>query len=199
MRARFAILIAAAGLSLGGCAYGDLGFGLGYGDPYGYGYSPYGSYGYNPYGYGSSSGYGIGYGSRYGGYYGSPWGWYDNFYYPGTGYYVYDSYRRPRIWTDSQRSYWTQRVQRYQSASGTNARTSTRPNWSDFSRRSATRSSDWQAVRAQRQQARQDRRAERIQQRSARIESHSEATQSNDSGNHGRHHGHSSDPQTNDE
>ena len=40
MRAPLATLIlAAAGLSLGGCAYGDLGVGLGYGDPYG-GLSP---------------------------------------------------------------------------------------------------------------------------------------------------------------
>ena len=50
MRARLAILIAAAGLSVGGCAYNGLGVGLGYGDPYGYGYGPYSGYGaYDPY------------------------------------------------------------------------------------------------------------------------------------------------------
>ena len=49
---------------------------------------------------GYSSGY---YDRRYGGYgygYGSPYyGWYDNYYYPGTGYYVYDTYRRPHAMT----------------------------------------------------------------------------------------------------
>ena len=64
MRIPFISLIAGSALALGGCAYGDLGMGLGYGG----GYSPYGSYG-SPY-YGTSYGYGSGYGSPYG--YGSP-------------------------------------------------------------------------------------------------------------------------------
>ena len=117
MRARLATLIlVAAGTSLGGCAYGGLGglsVGTGYGSPYGYGYgSQYGSpYGYG--GYGSPYGYG-GYGSPYGyGGYGSPYGyggyggyspyygWHDGYYYPGTGYYVYDRDRRRRQMTEA--------------------------------------------------------------------------------------------------
>ena len=71
-------------------------------------------------GYGGGYGdYGYGYGSPYYGYGGSlrrlrrlrpaitarprRYGWYDNYYYPGTGIYVYDSYRRPHVWNDRQR------------------------------------------------------------------------------------------------
>ena len=129
MSLRSAALAVTAAIGLGGCTTGMYGgpFGgvsVGYGnydpyyDGYGYGYSPYG---YSPYGY-----------SRYGynsGYYGSPyWGWYDNYYYPGSGYYVYDRYRRPHRWSDSQRDYWLQR----QKAAGVIAR-ALRPNWNDFS------------------------------------------------------------------
>jgi hypothetical protein len=129
MRIPTMILAAASSLALGGCAYGDLG-GLGYGSPYygsSYGYgSPYygSSYGYgSPYvsvgyssGYGGYGGYGYGsgYGYPYGGYggygsyggLGSPYGWYDNYYYPGTGYYVYDSARRAYPMSTTQRRYW---------------------------------------------------------------------------------------------
>ena len=49
MRIPFISLIAGSALALGGCAYGDLGMGLGYGG----GYSPYGSYG-SPY-YGTAT------------------------------------------------------------------------------------------------------------------------------------------------
>ena len=52
MRIPFISLIACSALALGGCAYGDMGLGLGYGG----GYGPYGSYG-SPY-YGASYGYG---------------------------------------------------------------------------------------------------------------------------------------------
>ena len=77
-------LIGAAALGLSACTDG-------------YGYS------------GVSLGYGSGYYDDYygGGYYGSPyWGWYGDYYYPGSGYYVYDRYRRPHRWSDSQRRYW---------------------------------------------------------------------------------------------
>ena len=197
MRARLALLVAAAGLSLSGCAYGDLGIGAGYGDPYGYGYGPYGGYGtYAGYGYGSPY-FGYGYGSPYlGGYYGSPYGWYDNYYYPGTGYYVYDSYRRPSVWTDTQRRYWTQRVQRYRSTSGTTT-TATRPDWSGFSRRSDTRSSDWKANREQRVQAWQQRQSARFEAQSERTQARSDRTQARlerqSSSNHGRHNGNRKD------
>src|SRR4051794_3193334 len=163
MRIPYISLVAAGAMALGGCAYNGLGLGMGYGDPYygnGYGYgSPdYGGYGYGrsglSVGVGYSSGYGgYGYGSPYyGGYgYGSPYyGWYDNYYYPGTGYYVYDSYRRPRAMTTTQRQYWSGRSPALRT---TSARTTVRPNWSGFTRKSnaATR-------RTAREETRNDRR-----------------------------------------
>jgi len=119
MRIPYISLIAAGALALGGCAYGDLGFGAGYGGygayDYGYGYGPYGGYGQYPAYYG-------GFGAPY-------FGWYDDYYYPGTGIYVYDSYRRPHVWNNRQRSYWTSR----QTASNVTTKSA---NWSGFSRRS---------------------------------------------------------------
>jgi len=64
--------------------YGNGGY---YGDPYG------GGYGYaDPYQVG-------GFGSPY-------YGWYNDYYYPGTGIYVYDQYRRPYRWNNTQQRYW---------------------------------------------------------------------------------------------
>jgi len=133
----------AASVALGGCAsyYGGYGGGGGYGglsvgigtggyyDPY---YSSLGYYGGSPY-----------------------WGWNDGFYYPGTGYYVYDSYRRPHRWSDGQRSYWTQR----RAVIGTTATRSTnvRPNWSGFTRPRATTTVN-RPDRQQRAQSRIERR-----------------------------------------
>lgn len=56
---------------------------------------------YDGYGYGGASyGASLGYAS-------SPYyGWYDDFYYPGTGYYVYDRVGRRHAWNDGQRHYW---------------------------------------------------------------------------------------------
>ena len=120
MRARLATLIVAAGVSLGGCAYGNgygglsvgSGYGGVYGSPYGYGHGAYGSpyaygagYGYNPY-YGGYNPYYRSpfYGSRY---YGSPYlGWSDGYYYPGSGYYVYDRDRVRRRITEQERQRW---------------------------------------------------------------------------------------------
>lgn len=116
MRIPYISLLAAGALALSGCAYGDLGLGIGtgYGGYYGAGYGyPYGAYG------------GYGYGMPY-------YGWYDDFYYPGTGIYVYDSYRRPHMWSDRQRNYWTSRQQTIRT-SGT--RSSFHDNWSGFSHR----------------------------------------------------------------
>jgi len=122
-RLRAAAVALVAGFGLTGCMspYGSgvsVGVGNGgYYDPYYGGYGTGG--GYPAYGYGAGYGYGsgypgYGYGAGYPGYgYGyAPWGWYDNFYYPGTGYYVYDSYRRPHRWTDAQRRYWESRRSR---------------------------------------------------------------------------------------
>ena len=113
MRIPYISLLAAGALALGGCAdyYGGLGYG--YGDYYG-GYGGY--YGYPYYG---------------GGYYGAGWGmpyygWYDDYYYPGTGIYVYDTYRRPRVMTTRERTYWSSRSPR--------ATTTVSANWSGFDR-----------------------------------------------------------------
>ncbi|MBI0476755.1 hypothetical protein D9601_15500 [Sphingomonas sp. MA1305] len=83
-------LILGAGLGTAACTdgYGYSGVSVGYGTGY---YDGYG----DPYGYG---GYGYGYPSYY--------GWYGDYYYPGTGVYVYDRYRRPYRWNDGQRRYW---------------------------------------------------------------------------------------------
>ena len=78
---RPALLIAATA-ALGACS------------SYGYGGSRvsvgYSSGGYYPYSY-----------SRY-----PYYGWYDGFYYPGTGYYIFDSYGRRHRWSDRHRHYW---------------------------------------------------------------------------------------------
>ena len=122
---RTAAIALVAGLGLGGCAYGPygsygglgVGYGNGYYDPY-YGGGYYGA-GYSRYG----SGYGYGYGAPY-------YGWYDGFYYPGTGYYVYDRYRRPHRWSDTQRRYWESRRNRYHR--GDSPTNHIIQNWADF-------------------------------------------------------------------
>ena len=89
--------------------------------------------GYGGYGYGSPYYGGYGYGSPYyGGYgYSSPYyGWYNNYYYPGTGYYVYDRYRRPYSMTTTQRQYWSSRSPALRTSG---SRTAVRENWSGFS------------------------------------------------------------------
>jgi len=162
MRIPYISLVAASAMALGGCAYDGLGLGMGYGSPYyGYGYgSPY----YGGYGYGGSR-ISVGIGTGYGGYYGSPYyggygygspyyGWYDNFYYPGTGYYVYDTYRRPYAMTTTQRQYWSTRSPALRTASTT--RTTVRPNWSAFNNKAAR-----QQARSAREAAREDRRENR--------------------------------------
>jgi hypothetical protein len=120
MRIPYISLLAAGALSLGGCA--------GY---YGYGGDYYGGYGYA--GPSVGLGYSSGYGPYYGGYgYGYPYfGWYDNFYYPGAGVYVYDNYRRPHVMTTTQRAYWNERSR----TPRTGSTTRTRENWSGFNRR----------------------------------------------------------------
>lgn len=159
MRIPYISLLAAGALSLGGCAYGDLGLGMGYGSPYydyGYNYGPYGGYGAYP-GYYGGFGFGTPY---YGGYgYGSPYfGWYDSYYYPGTGYYVYDTYRRPHLMTTTQRQYWTRRSPALRTT--TVSTTRIQPNWSGFNRRTST-VADRQAARQERQAAREQRQQDR--------------------------------------
>lgn len=126
MRIPFISLIAAGALTLGGCAYGDYG-GVGFGLGYGGGYGGYGGYYDSPY-------YGYGYNN---GWYGSPYfGWYDDYYYPGTGIYVYDRSRTRHRWSDRQRNYWTSRQQTYVQRSGNQG---FRDNWSAFPSRAHTR------------------------------------------------------------
>jgi hypothetical protein len=110
---RTAAVLLAAGVGLGGCAtYSPFGYGNGVSIGYGNGYN-------DPY-------YG-GYGSRYAAGY-APYGWYDGYYYPGAGYYVYDRYRNPYYWDDRHRGYWTVRRKD----------PSVREVWTDFARRHAT-------------------------------------------------------------
>jgi len=144
---RLAVLAAVSGLALSGCAYGfDDGYGgygglnVGYGYNSGYGYG----YGYDPYGYGY---YGSPYGYGYGDYGYSPFGWYNGFYYPGSGIYVYDSYRRRHAWNDTQRRYWQDRTSHWRDRTRTNGASTSvqtytpRENWSGFNRQ-RTRGSD---------------------------------------------------------
>ncbi|WEK46727.1 MAG: hypothetical protein P0Y56_00070 [Candidatus Andeanibacterium colombiense] len=75
-------------LAVGACSsYGD---GYGYGGRVSYGYNSGGRYSddfYQPY---------------YSGYY----GWGGDYYYPGTGFYLYDRSGKRHRWNDSQRRYW---------------------------------------------------------------------------------------------
>lgn len=82
------------------------------------------------YGYsGVSVGYGVSdWDPYYGGYRGDPyWGWYGDYYYPGTGYYVYDRYNRRHRWDDRQRGYWEGRSRTWREA-----RRDVRPVWRDY-------------------------------------------------------------------
>lgn len=122
-RLRSALLICVGSAALAGCGYGPYGYSgvsAGYGSPYyssGYGSQYYGSgYGspyYSSYGYGSPY-YGAGYGSPYGygygyGYQPTYYGWHNDYYYPGTGYYVYGRDGKRWKWSETQRRYWEAR------------------------------------------------------------------------------------------
>ena len=194
MRSRLALILAAGGaLALGGCAYDGLGLGVGYGggspyygygDPYygyGLGYGGYGRYAgygrYGGYGYGPYGGYGV-YPGYYGGFGYSPYyGWYDGFYYPGTGYYVYDRDRKPHRMNEALQRYWESR-QKQATTSGKTTATAvpTTPDFSGFTRpttRSPSTSGTFerfQANRARAEQARADRQAARVERQSMRSE-----------------------------
>jgi hypothetical protein len=64
--------------------------------------------------YGSGYGWGSGYYGDYG-YYGSQpyYGWYDDYYYPGSGVYIYDRYGSRRTWDGHHRNYWEGRRHRH--------------------------------------------------------------------------------------
>jgi predicted dehydrogenase len=101
-------LIGGVLMTTAGCTdgYGYSGVSLGYGG---------GGYYDTPY----AGGYGGGYG-----YAPSYYGWYGDYYYPGTGGYVYDRYRRAHRWNDGQRRYWE----------GRRGNAQVRDNWQDFRR-----------------------------------------------------------------
>jgi hypothetical protein len=197
IRATLVVLAASAGLA--GCTtmgpYGGIGVGVG--SQYGYGNQGYGygGYGYDPYyaGYGYGSGYGY-----------NPYGWYNGYYYPGSGYWVYDRDRTRRTMTPEERAYWLERLSRYRgftvpgvNNTGTTATTTAptsqqpRENWSGFNRRGAdtaagtgtptSRETLRQRVleqRAQRAQASSERsqaRAERSEARQQQVQERREA------------------------
>jgi len=121
-RMKLAALGLIAAVGLGGCTdgYGYSGVNVGYNG----GYGDYGD------GYYGDDYYGAGYG---GGYYpagltSSYFGWYGDYYYPGTGYYVYGRDRRPYRWSDEQRRYWEGR--RGPNRNWGNGQG--RPNWQGF-------------------------------------------------------------------
>ena len=175
---RTAALAAAAMVGLSGCAYNGLYSGVSVGAGSGY-YDPYGGYGY---GYGASyPGYAYGYGA-------SPYyGWYDDFYYPGTGYYVYDRYRRAHRWSDRHRRYWEARRER----SLVDGFRGVATNWSAFERDGTAATSRQvrrdvaspvrverrvdRPTRAERGEARSERRTVRAERQSARSERRSES------------------------
>lgn len=133
-------LAAVIGLSACTSPYGYSGVSLGVGNA-GY-YDPY----YGGYGYGGYGGYGYpGYNLAYAPY----WGWYDDFYYPGTGIYVYDRHHHRHHWTDAQRRYWQSRRDRAVATGTTSNPVVVRENWNDFNR-------DRQAVRIKRFQDQQN-------------------------------------------
>jgi hypothetical protein len=137
---RTAALAAAAIVGLSACTspYGYNGVSVGVGNA-GY-YDPYYNDGYG-YGYGYDAGYsGYGY-PGYGFGYAPYWGWNDGFYYPGTGYYVYDHHHHRHHWSDAQRRYWQARRDRAVATGTTTQPVVIRDNWRDFTRdRSAVRS-----------------------------------------------------------
>ncbi|WP_197417118.1 MULTISPECIES: hypothetical protein [unclassified Sphingomonas] len=120
-------LVAVAAVGLSAC----------YGNDYGYGGVSVG--------YGVAGAYGPGYASGFGDPY---WGWHDGFYYPGSGYFVYDSYRRPYRWNGAQRSYWEARRGGWRGD-----RREIRENWRDFTR---DRRQDERAFRRDRRDDRAD-------------------------------------------
>ena len=96
--------LTAATIGLSGCVY-DVG--LGYASD-GYGYNDYNCDPYSAFDsyYDCDNSYGF-YNIGFGG------GWYDSFWYPGHGYYVFDNYGRRFNMRDNHRRYWGDRRQRW--------------------------------------------------------------------------------------
>ncbi|WP_133365970.1 hypothetical protein [Qipengyuania sediminis] len=102
-----------------------------------------------------------------GGYYdrgyesGSYYGWYGDYYYPGTGYYVYDRGGRRHAWNDWQRRFWEAR------RAAIRDRRDLRDNWSEFRR---DRREDRRDYREERRENREDFRRGEIDRREYREE-----------------------------
>jgi len=96
MRTRLAILIGAAALSVSACAAANGAYGSGVGYAYGYGTPGFDCYNNGLYGYG---GYGIG-----------NCGWYDGFFYPGFGNFVFDRHHHRHNMTGHQHDYFTRQA-----------------------------------------------------------------------------------------
>jgi hypothetical protein len=166
-RIRTALVVLAASAGLGACTnfgpYGGVGVGVG---------SGYGSYG-SPYGYG----YGYGdpyYGSYYNRY--PTYGWYDGFYYPGRGYWVYDPGGQAHPINEKQKSYWANILAKVREARGATATAETRENWSGFSTQGKVAApisveSTAQADKPSRRQIVQARRQERLERQQSVVES----------------------------
>lgn len=106
---RTPLLAIGAALSLSACGYYGTGVSVGYNAGYGYDDGYYGDYYDDGYGYGyGSSRYDVFgdpyFSGRYG--YTPYYGWYNNFFYPGTGYYVYDRRGSRYGFNDDQRRFW---------------------------------------------------------------------------------------------
>lgn len=170
-KTRSALVILAASAGLAGCTnlgpYGGVGVGVssGYG---GYGNYGYGGYGYDPY----YAGYG--YGSPYGY---DHYGWYNGYYYPGSGYWVYDRKKNRRPLTAAERAYWNERIkERMRDRRGLNGTTSTAAaseNWTGFDRPATTTATGT----VDRNQARAQLRQRALEQRAARQQVQSESRQ----------------------
>jgi hypothetical protein len=96
--------LTAATVGLSGCVY-DVGLGYASDD---FGYNDYDCDPYSPFDryYACDNSYGF-YNIGFGG------GWYDSFWYPGHGYYVFDNYGRRFNMRDNHRRYWGDRRQRW--------------------------------------------------------------------------------------
>ena len=94
MQVRLFLIVGAAALSVSACATADRSYGgslaYGYGDG-SYGLDCYGAYGYSAYGYGAC-------------------GWYDGFFYPGYGNFVFDRHRHQHEMTMRQHDYFTRQA-----------------------------------------------------------------------------------------
>ena len=125
MRLRSAALAIASAFTLAGCStyYDDWGYGgvsVGYGSGY---HDPW----CDPW-YGCDDDWGY-YSRR------PYWGWFDGFYYPGTGIYIYDRWRRPFVWSDRHRRFWSDRHSFWRGRGDWREdRREFRDNWRDFRR-----------------------------------------------------------------